>query len=92
VKDAFSYDGYGVMLGANPANAATSLLYTGEMYDSSASMYYLRARWYDQQTGRFNRMDPFAQNNHDPLSWDYRGQRGTGCPSKKNLGHQQNIF
>ena len=30
------------MLGANPANAATSLLYTGEMYDSSASMYYLR--------------------------------------------------
>jgi len=42
VKDAYSYDGYGVMLGANPANAATSLLYTGEMYDSSASMYCLR--------------------------------------------------
>jgi RHS repeat-associated protein len=56
------------MLGANPANAATSLLYTGEMYDSSASMYYLRARWYDQQTGRFNRMDPFAGNNQDPQS------------------------
>jgi len=56
------------MLGANPANAATSLLYTGEMYDSSASMYYLRARWYDQQTGRFNRMDPFAGNNEDPQS------------------------
>ncbi|MHA1952113.1 MAG: RHS repeat-associated core domain-containing protein, partial [Candidatus Thorarchaeota archaeon] len=42
--------------------------YTGEMYDSSASMYYLRARWYDQQTGRFNRMDPFAGNTHDPQS------------------------
>jgi RHS repeat-associated protein len=68
VTDAFSYDGYGVMLGGNPANAATSLLYTGEMYDSSASMYYLRARWYDQQTGRFNRMDPFAGNKHDPQS------------------------
>jgi RHS repeat-associated protein len=68
VTDAFSYDGYGVMLGANPANAATSLLYTGEMYDSSASMYYLRARWYDQQTGRFNRMDPFAGNTQDPQS------------------------
>jgi len=56
------------MLGANPANAATSLLYTGEMYDSSASMYYLRARWYDAATGRFNRMDPFAGNNQDPQS------------------------
>jgi RES domain-containing protein len=31
-------------------------------------MYYLRARWYDQQTGRFNRMDPFAGNNQDPQS------------------------
>jgi RHS repeat-associated protein len=68
VKDAYSYDGYGVMLGANPASAATSLLYTGEMYDGSASMYYLRARWYDQQTGRFNRMDPFAGNTEDPQS------------------------
>jgi RHS repeat-associated protein len=56
----FSYDGYGVMFGANPADAATSLLYSRQMYDSSASMYYLRARWYDQQSGRFNRTDPFA--------------------------------
>jgi hypothetical protein len=30
--------------------------------------YYLRARWYDQQTGRFNRIDPFAGNNQDPQS------------------------
>jgi len=55
-------------LGGDPANAATSLLYTGEMYDSSASMYYLRARWYDAATGRFNRIDPFAGNTQDPQS------------------------
>jgi hypothetical protein len=42
VTDAFSYDGYGVMLGANPANAATSLLYTGEYFDTDMHQYYLR--------------------------------------------------
>ncbi|HUT28246.1 MAG TPA: RHS repeat-associated core domain-containing protein [Sedimentisphaerales bacterium] len=56
------------MLGANPANAATSLLYAGEYFDTDMQQYYLRARWYDQQTGRFNRMDPFAGNNEDPQS------------------------
>ncbi|HUT29261.1 MAG TPA: RHS repeat-associated core domain-containing protein [Sedimentisphaerales bacterium] len=95
VKDAYSYDGYGVMLTGNPTSAspaATSLLYTGEYFDTDMQQYYLRARWYDQQTGRFNRMDPFGGNNHDPLSWDYSGQQGTGCPSKKNLDYHRIFF
>ncbi len=50
------------------ANADTSLLYAGEQYDSGLSQYYLRARYYNQNTGRFNRMDPFAGNNQDPQS------------------------
>ena len=29
---------------------------------------YLRARYYDPATGRFNRLDPFAGNNQDPQS------------------------
>ncbi len=59
------------MLGAN-ANAAdsagTSMLYAGEQFDTSLQMYYNRARYYDQNIGRFNRMDPFAGNNQDPQS------------------------
>ena len=31
-------------------------------------MEYLRARYYDQNTGRFNRLDPFEGNNEDPQS------------------------
>jgi len=31
-------------------------------------MQYLRARYYDPNTGRFNQLDPFAGNNHDPQS------------------------
>jgi len=31
-------------------------------------MYYNRARYYDQNIGRFNRMDPYAGNYQDPQS------------------------
>ena len=49
-------------------NAATSLLYAGEQYDSDLSHYYLRARYYNPWSGTFNRTDPFAGNNSDPQS------------------------
>jgi len=59
------------MLGGNPSRsspAATSLLYTGEQFDFDLQKYYLRARWYDSLTGRFNRLDPFSGNAQDPQS------------------------
>jgi len=59
------------MLGTNDTaaeNAATSLLYAGEYYDSDLSQYYLRARYYNPWSGTFNRMDDFAGNNSDPQS------------------------
>jgi len=59
------------MLGGNPTRAnpaATSLLYTGERFDNDAQQYYLRARYYDTSTGRFNRMDPYAGKKSDPQS------------------------
>jgi RHS repeat-associated protein len=43
------------MLGGNPApgsSPATNLLYSGEYFDTDMQQYYLRARWYDQQTGQ----------------------------------------
>jgi RHS repeat-associated protein len=67
----YAYDAYGVMLGGNPAQGsspATNLLYAGEHFDTDMQQYYLRARWYDQQNGRFNRMDPFTGNQQDPQS------------------------
>jgi RHS repeat-associated protein len=44
------------------------MLYAGEQFDTDTQQYYLRARYYDQNTGRFNRMDPFTGNNQDPQS------------------------
>jgi len=77
VADSYSYDGYGVLLqnesdvSANPGKVApqqTSLLYTGEHFDTDAQQYYLRARYYDPLNGRFNQMDPFAGSPQDPQS------------------------
>ena len=69
----YNYDAYGVMLGDSttpyPAqSAATSLLYAGEQYDANMDQYYLRARYYNQNNGTFNRIDPYAGNMQDPQS------------------------
>ncbi len=43
------------------------LLDSGEATDPTGRQY-LRARWFDPTTGRFNRLDPFAGLAHDPQS------------------------
>lgn len=70
----FAYDAYGNMLLAGLASytatadaALTSLLYSGEQTDKTG-LQYLRARYYNLTTGRFNRLDPFAGLSIDPLS------------------------
>ena len=69
----YAYDAYGKMLGGNPGvtdgkQSATDLLYAGEQFDPGLQMEYLRARYYDQDNGRFNRLDSFEGNNIDPQS------------------------
>ncbi len=66
VAQIFRYDAFGVRL--DLAAALTSLLYSGEQTDALTGLQYLRARYYDPATGRFNRLDPFAGNLDDPQS------------------------
>jgi len=47
---------------------ATSLLYSGEQFDSSLQQYHLRARNYNQANGQFTTLDPYAGNIYDPQS------------------------
>ncbi len=67
----FAYSAYGVMLTGPQLTTATAaltrLLYSGEWTNANGQQY-LRARWYDPTTGRFNRLDPFAGNQNDPQS------------------------
>jgi len=62
----YSYEAYGATVGTSTTSAETSMLYSGEQYDSTLKMYNLRARFYDPSNGRFNARDAFAGNNSDP--------------------------
>jgi RHS repeat-associated protein len=69
ITDRYSYDAYGIMLGGDPgvnSPAATDMLYSGEQFDVELQLQYLRARNYDQNTGRFTSLDSFAGNNSNP--------------------------
>ncbi len=66
VTDTYNYDAYGIQLGptSNITNRATTdLLYSGEQFDNELQMQYLRARYYDQNNGTFNRLDPLTGNS-----------------------------
>jgi RHS repeat-associated protein len=64
----YAYTAYGLAIGFDEAAALTTLLYSGEAFDSRVGLQYLRARWYDPNAGRFNRLDPFSGNLTDPQS------------------------
>ncbi|MDR3197657.1 MAG: RHS repeat-associated core domain-containing protein, partial [Planctomycetaceae bacterium] len=64
----YAFDAYGNALGFDPSVALTEFLYSGEQFDSKIGQQYLRARYYDPATGRFNRLDPFFGNLNDPQS------------------------
>ena len=68
VAEIYHFDAYGVALGFEPATALTSILYSGETFDASTGLQYLRARYYNPATGTFNRLDPFAGSINDPQS------------------------
>ena len=64
VTDTYEYDAFGNAVnktGATPNN----YLYCGEQYDPDLGLYYLRARYYNPNTGRFLSRDP-----EDGKPWD----------------------
>jgi RHS repeat-associated protein len=64
----YNYDAFGNALDFDPSTAQTEFLYSGEQFDPKINQQYLRQRYYDPTTGRFNRLDPFFGKTSDPLS------------------------
>ncbi|MDR0605607.1 MAG: RHS repeat-associated core domain-containing protein, partial [Bacteroidales bacterium] len=68
ILELYAFDAYGNAIGFDPSVALTEFLYSGEQFDSKIGQQYLRQRYYDPATGRFNRLDPFFGNLTDPQS------------------------
>ncbi|MGA1840051.1 MAG: PKD domain-containing protein [bacterium] len=70
ITDTYIYDAFGVILNRTGVTD-NNYLYTGEQYDVNIGFYYLRARYYNQATGRFltsDPMEPFPGSIYDPPS------------------------
>jgi RHS repeat-associated protein len=67
VTDSYDYDAFGNLLNSS-GTTVNNYRYTGEQFDPNAGFYYLRARYYDQGTGRFTSVDPYSGNMHEPVT------------------------
>jgi RHS repeat-associated protein len=70
VTDTYTFDAFGILIGQTPSSGQTlnHYRYTGEQWDSDLGMYYLRARYYKPELGRFWTMDTFEGSPSNPLS------------------------
>jgi RHS repeat-associated protein len=69
IAELYAFDAYGNAIGFDPSVALTEFLYSGEQFDSKIGQQYLRQRYYDPATGRFNRLDPFFGDTEVPMSF-----------------------
>ncbi|MBK1702980.1 FG-GAP-like repeat-containing protein [Halochromatium glycolicum] len=67
VTDSYVYDGYGNEV-ATTGSTDNPYRFAGEPFDPNVGLYYLRARYYDAETGRFVSMDPAAGDPQSPMS------------------------
>ncbi len=63
----YDYDAYG-NLTRKVGDAENNYLFAGEQFDNAVDGYYLRARYYDSNTGRFASVDPFEGYNNQPIT------------------------
>ncbi|MDA3875350.1 MAG: RHS repeat-associated core domain-containing protein, partial [Kiritimatiellae bacterium] len=68
VTDRYAYEAYGILLAETGQGTPNLYRYTGEQWDPDLEHYYLRARYYEPDRGRFWTMDPFEGFRRDPQS------------------------
>ena len=67
VTETYTYDAFGIQLASTGTNV-NNYRYTGQQWDPDLGMYYLRARYYRPELGRFWTMDSYEGSQGDPLS------------------------
>lgn len=67
ISDTYDYDAFGVV--RNQTGVADSPFgFAGEWREDTDGLVFLRARYYDPETGRFISRDPYAGDAYDPVS------------------------
>ncbi len=67
ITDEYDYEAFGQVVNQS-GTTESSYLFAGEQFDSGLDQYYLRARYYNQASGRFTQMDTWMGINQDPIS------------------------
>ncbi len=65
--DTGTYGAFGNLIGST-GSTNNSYGFAGEQFDSGLDQYYLRARYYDQSSGRFTRRDDYEGRLGEPLT------------------------
>jgi RHS repeat-associated protein len=66
VSDRYAYEAFGGVLWQT-GSTANAYQFTGERFSSDLGLYYLRARWYNQGTGRFLTRDTYPVDFQNPV-------------------------
>jgi RHS repeat-associated protein len=67
VTDTYTYDAFGNLI-ATTGTTPNVYLFAGEQFDQNLGFYYLRARYMNPNSGRFQTMDTFEGTFGDPQS------------------------
>jgi RHS repeat-associated protein len=67
ITDTYNYESFGSLLNQT-GTTLNDYLFTGEQFDSGLDNYYLRARYYNQNIGRFTQMDDWYGKSCTPIT------------------------
>ena len=67
ITDTYTYDAFGILIDRT-GTTPNDYLYAGEQFDAHLGLYYLRARYLNQDSGRFFTLDSAAGTQFDPVS------------------------
>lgn len=62
----YTYDAFGQTTVKGTDSSANEVCYTGGIYDESTGLYYLNARYYDPEDGRFLTQDTYRGEPNEP--------------------------
>ena len=67
LTDTYAYNAYGELT-EKTGETENHFLYTGEYYDGTTNLYYLRARYMNPGTGTFISMDSYQGDLYEPVT------------------------